>query len=363
MKKKILHILGGLDHGGAESYLMNTLRNIDHGKYSFGIVTFLAPREGEKFAFEDEVRAMGVKLYRVADTRFRNPRKFEADIAAIVKEGGYEIVHSHIDFMSALSLTGAKKGGAKVFISHSHNTNNSKINSKKMQLISAVLRKKLNRVATERIACGQAAGEFLFGKKQKFTVVPNGIDLEKFRFNKNTRHKMRVQCGFDDDATIVLHIGRLEPVKNQEHLIDIFGDYSRKHKNAYLIIIGDGSLKAALEDKIASERLGEKVLLLPSQSGIERYYMMADIFMLPSLFEGVPNVGIEAQACGMKCLFSDKVPKETKIIDSTEFIPLDGDWLSAMKPVEDRGSAIKDPRVQAYDIKNTVKKLEAIYDK
>lgn len=361
--KKILHILGGLDRGGAESFLMNMFRNIDRSKYKFGVVTFMQPLDGDKFVFEDELREMGIKLYRVEDTRFKNPRKFEADIAKIVKDGGYDIVHSHIDFMSALSLTGAKKGGAKVRIAHSHSTNNSKINSKKMQLISAVLRKKLNGVATERVACGQAAGEFLFGKKQRFTVVPNGIELEKFRFNSNTRHKMREQCGFDDDAIILLHIGRLEAVKNQERLIDIFGDYSRKHKNAYLIIIGDGSLKKAIEDKIAGERLGEKVLLMPSQSGIERYYMMADIFLLPSLFEGVPNVGIEAQASGMKCLFSDKVPAETKLIDSTEFIPLDGDWLSAIKPVEDRGAAIKDPRMKEFDVKNTVKKLEAIYDK
>ncbi|MBR5419401.1 glycosyltransferase [Candidatus Saccharibacteria bacterium] len=361
--KKILHILGGLDHGGAESYLMNTLRNIDRSKYKFGIVTFMPPREGEKYAFEDELREMGVKLYRVADTRFRNPRKFEASIAAIVKDDGYEIVHSHIDFMSALSLAGAKKGGAKKLIAHSHNTNNSKINSKKMQLVSSVLRRKLNRLATERIACGQAAGEFLFGKGRDFTVIHNGIDLRQFRFDANKRHKMREKCGFDDDAVILLNVGRLEAQKNQEHLIDIFGDYSRKNKNAYLMILGDGSLEEALEDKIASERLGEKVLLMPAQSGIERYYMMADIFMLPSLFEGVPTVGIEAQACGMKCLFSDKVPVETKLIDSTEFIPLDGDWLSRIKPVEDRVGAVKDPRVIEYDIRNTVKKLEEVYDK
>ncbi|MBP5634104.1 glycosyltransferase [Candidatus Saccharibacteria bacterium] len=363
MKKKILHILGGLDHGGAEAYLVNSLRNIDHSKYEFGVVTFMPPREGDKYAYEDELKAMGVKLYRVTDTRFKNPRKFEADIAKIVKDGNYGIVHSHIDFMSALSLTGAKKGGAKVRIAHSHNTNNTKINSKKMRLISAVLRKKLNRVATVRVACGEAAGEFLFGKGKPFTVIHNGIDLNRFRFNANTRHKMREKCGFDDDAIILLNIGRLEAQKNQEHLIDIFGDYSRKHKNAYLMILGDGSLRKTLEDKIAGERLGEKVLLMPPQSDTERYYAMADIFMLPSLFEGVPTVGIEAQASGLKCLFSDKVPAETKLIDSTEFIPLDGDWLGAMKPAEDRGAAVKDSRVKAYDIKETVKKLEEVYDK
>jgi glycosyltransferase involved in cell wall biosynthesis len=202
--------------------------------------------------------------------------------------------------MSALVLTGAKKGGAAKRIAHSHSTNNMKINSKPMQVVSGVLRRKLNRVATDRVACGEDAGKFLFGAKQRFIVVHNGIDLERFRFNANTRHKMREQCGFNEDDMILLNVGRYEKVKNHEKLIDIFGDYSRKHKNAHLLIIGDGSLKEALEEKIASERLEKSVTLLPSQDKVERYFMMADVFVMPSLFEGIPNVGVEAQACGMK---------------------------------------------------------------
>ncbi len=362
-KQKILHVLGGLDHGGAESFLMNALRFIDHSKYEFGIATFMQPKNGEKFDFEDELKKMGVKLYHVADNRFKNPLKFENDIAKIVKDNGYKTVHSHIDFMSALVLTGAKKGGATKRIAHSHSTNNMKINSKPMQVVSGVLRRKLNRVATDRVACGEDAGKFLFGAKQRFVVVHNGIDLERFRFNANTRHKMREQCGFNEDDMILLNVGRYEKVKNHEKLIDIFGDYSRKHKNAHLLIIGDGSLKEALEEKIASERLEKSVTLLPSQDKVERYFMMADVFVMPSLFEGIPNVGIEAQACGMKCLFSDKVPKEVKILDSTEFIPLNGDWLKAIKRAENRNMATKQPGMKAFNIKETVKILESVYDK
>lgn len=362
-KQKILHVLGGLDHGGAEAFIMNALRFINRSKYEFGIATFMQPKNGEKFDFEDELKAMGVKLYHVADNRFKNPLKFENDIAKLVKENGYTTVHSHIDFMSALVLAGAKKGGATKRIAHSHSVNNMKINSKKMQLISGVLRRKLNRVATERIACGEDAGKFLFGPKQRFTVIHNGVDLERFRFNANTRHKMRVKCGFDDDEMILLNIGRLEEVKNHGKVIDIFGDYLRKNKKAHLIIIGNGSLKEMIEEKIASERLGDYVTLIPAQDKVELYYMMADVFVMPSLFEGIPNVGVEAQACGMKCLFSDKVPREVKILDSTEFIPLNGDWLGSIKRAENRNAAVKQPGVKAFDIKETVKALEAVYDK
>ena len=362
--KKILHVIGGMDRGGAEMYIMNSLRNLDLKKYQFGIATFMPSHSGERFDFEDELEKMGVKIYRVKDNRFKHPRRFIRDIAKIVREDGYDTVHSHIDFMSALSLAGAKKGGATKRIAHSHGTNNEKLNSRIVRVISVYLRRRLNKLATYRIACGEAAGQFLFGKKYEYTVIHNGIDLKKFRFNSNTRLKMREECGFDEKDVILLNIGRLEKVKNHERLIEIFGDYSRKHKNAHLIIIGDGSLHDELENVIASERLGDKVILLPAQANPERYYMMADVFVMPSLFEGLPTVGIEAQACGMKCLFSDKVPVETKLIGTSEFIPLNGDWLSHIKPIENkkRIDAVKEPKVQEYDIKNTVKKLEKIYE-
>ncbi len=364
-KKKILHIIGGMDRGGAESYIMNTLRNIDKKKYEFGILTFFPSHSGDKYDFEDELNKMGVKMYHIKDNRFKRPHRFINDIAKIVRDEKYDIVHSHIDFMSALSLTGAKKGGATKRISHSHGSNNEKLNSRVVRVISVFLRHRLNRVATDRLACGKAAGKFLFGEKQKFTVIHNGVDLQTFRYNTNTRHKMREEYGFSDSGTILLNIGRLETVKNHKRLISIFGDYSRKHDDARLVIVGDGSLHDELVDEIASEQLDKKVLLLPAQSGVERFYMMADVFVMPSLFEGVPTVGIEAQVCGMKCLFADTVPKETKLIDSSKFIPLNGDWLSYITPNKDeeRLAAIDNPKVQEYNIKNTVLKLEEVYDK
>ena len=363
MKKKILHIIGGMDRGGAEAYIMNTFRNIDRSKYQFTILTFLPPRDGEKYAFADELKELGVDMIRIPDNRFRRPKKFIADVARVVSEGKYDIVHSHIDFMSSLSLAGARKGGAKKRIAHSHNTNNSKINSAKMRAISSVLRRKLNREATNRLACGQNAGEFLYGKKMRFTVIHNGIDIQKFRYNANTRRMMRAKLGIDENAMVLLNVARFEEQKNQEHLIDIFADYVRKHKDAKLVIIGEGSLEQAIRDKVASERLENSVIILPAQDGIERYCSMADVFVLPSLFEGVPTVGIEAQASGMKCLFSDNVPTETKLLDSAEFLPLSENWTSHIVAADKRGEAVKNPNVIEYDITNTVKALERVYDK
>ena len=362
-KKKILHIIGGMDRGGAESYIMNTLRNIDREKYKFAILTFLPPRDGKKFVYEDELKELGVEILKVTDNRFRHPRKFIADVAKIVSDGKYDIVHSHIDFMSSLSLAGARKGGASRRIAHSHNTNNSKISSKKMKIAASLLRRKLNREATDRLACGQDAGEFLYGKRMRFTIIHNGIDIQKFRYNSNSRHAMREKLKIGDDATVLLNIGRFEAQKNQEYLVSIFADYVRKYKDAKLVIIGEGSLEENIRDKIASERLEDSVILLPAQDGMERYYSMADVFVLPSLFEGVPTVGIEAQASGLKCLFSTNVPEETKLLDSAEFLPLEENWTSHIVPAGKRADAVKNPAVLEYDIKSTVKALEKVYDK
>lgn len=360
---KILHVIGGMDRGGAESYIMNTLRNIDRKKYQCDILVFLAPREDDKYFYQDELKKLGVEIIRVKDNRFRHPLKFIADVQKVLEDGKYDAIHSHIDFMSALTLTAARKAGVKKRISHSHNTNNSKFESKKMRVIAASLRRKLNREVTDRLACGIDAGKFLYGAKKDFTVIHNGIDLQKFRYNSNTRNMMRAKFDIDENAMVLLNVGRFEAQKNQEHLIDLFGDYVRKDKTAKLVIIGEGSLKRELEDKIASERLGKSVVLLPAQGDMERFYSMADVFVLPSLFEGVPTVGIEAQASGMTCLFSDKVPEETKLLDSVKFLPLDDSWNAYIVKSTDRAAAVKNEKVLEYDIKSTVKALEKVYSK
>ncbi|MBR3322958.1 glycosyltransferase [Candidatus Saccharibacteria bacterium] len=361
---KILHVIGGMDRGGAESYIMNTLRNIDREKFQCDILTFLKPRDGKKYVYEDELKTLGVKIIKIDDNRFRKPWKFTSDIEKVLRDGKYDAIHSHIDFMSFMPLKAAKKAGIQKRFSHSHNTNNTKLEKPIIRLMSKYFRVRLNSQVTTRLACGEDAGRFLYGKNKPFTVIHNGIDLKKFHFNANSRQMMRAKLKIDEDALVMLNVGRFEEQKNQEQAINIFADYYRKHPTARLVIIGEGSLRQQLEDKIASERLEEAVLLLPAQDAMERFYSMADIFVLPSLFECVPTVGIEAQASGMKCLFSTNVPKETKLLKTSEFLSLEDNWRDYIKPVDQkqRSEATKEPAVKEYDVKNTVKKLEGIYE-
>ena len=134
--KNVLHIVGGLDRGGAEAYIMNTLRNIDRKKYHFIIAAFMNPSDGNKYAYQDELDKLGIEIVRLRDTRFSNPRDFEKQIELLVRKRGIDIVHSHIDFMSALTLAGAKRGGAEKLIAHCHSTNNAKMKSPIKKFIS-----------------------------------------------------------------------------------------------------------------------------------------------------------------------------------------------------------------------------------
>lgn len=363
--KRVLHIIGGMDRGGAESFIMNAWRNIDHKKYQFDIVTFMKPRNGKKFAYEDELVAGGAKILCIKDNRIRAPRKFENDIANIVREGKYEIIHSHIDFMSTLSLAGAKKGGAKTLISHSHNTYNKNLDSKFKKIASTFLRLRLNRLATRRLACGEEAGKFLYGKNADFSVIPNGINISNFSFSQKYRDELRKKYGLKKHTKVILNVGRLEEVKNQAWLIRVFEAIFEKQPDSALFIIGDGSLHDALEAKIAHSSAKERIFLLASRADINKYYSLADIFALPSTFEGVPTVGIEAQASGLTCLFSTFVPQETKVLPESRFLPIDTrqPWKKAILSFSIPNSReVSGKYLVKFDIKNSAKKLEEIYD-
>lgn len=366
--KRILHIIGGLDRGGAESFIMNAWRNINKTKYQFDILTFLPPQNKKKFAYEDELIAGGAKIYRIDDNRIRRPWKFEADIAKIVHENHYDTVHSHIDFMSAISLAGAKKGGAKYLISHSHNTYNKNLDSFIKRVASYFLRRRLNALASMKLACGKKAGEFLYGKGSNFVIIPNGINLANYAFSMEANKELRSNFGLNAKTKVILNIGRLETVKNQAFLIEAFEIFAAKKPDSALFIIGDGSLKHFLEERISHSSAKEKIFLLPSRADVNRFYSMADIFALPSTFEGVPTVGIEAQSCGLNCLFSVFVPRETKAVPSSRFLAIDDPqvWAKAFRVTNidpsKRSDALGSKRLQLFDIKKSVKKLEAAYD-
>lgn len=367
--KKILHIIGGMDRAGAETFLRNILLNMPRGKYEFGILTFLEPQNGEKYAYQEELEKIGVKFYHIKDTRFTHPLRFREQIAKVVREKHYKIIHSHNDFMSALLLNAAKKGGAKTLISHAHSTSNARVNSPLKRFWEFILIKKLRKVAHIKLACGEAAGEYLYGKKKDFTIIPNGIDLSTFAFNTDARATYRTAHKIGENTIVLLNIGRLETVKNQSFLIDVFEKIASKNPDSALFIVGNGSLKSALKQKIKSSSHADKIFLKDAQPNTSELYSMADYFLLPSLFEGLPMVSVEAQASGLPCFFSKNVSKEANIQKKAVFLPIENPekWAMAVlstkkQDLKSRKNAWRSDNISLFDISKSAEKLERIYD-
>lgn len=363
---KVLYIIGGMDRGGAESFVLNTARTIDRQKFDIVILCYTNYTHGNKYVYQDDLKKLGISIIKIADNRFRNPLKFVSDIKKFIKKTQPNIVHSHSDMISGLTLLAAKSAGVTMRIAHSHSAFSPKLKSLPNKLFGWLLRRILDTVATHRIACSIKAGEFLFGKKQ-FHVLQNSIDVEKFRFNDKYRKELRKSYSISAADEVLLNIGRLAPVKNQEFLIKMFAEYRANNHESKLFIIGDGDERKNLLNQIAQLDLTEYVFVLSARNDIYKYYSFADLFVMPSFFEGFPFVAIEAQANGIPCLFSDTISSESAITNDVKFLSLKSSTSSWSKKAAQvlragRHNNFSNLLGSNYNIKNSVMRLEKLYE-
>ena len=226
----------------------------------------------------------------------------------------------------------------------------------------------LNDVATDLFACSKAAGEFYYGKEAvdsgKVKIIPNAINLEKYKFNEATRNKVRKELNIEDKF-VIGHIGRMAPQKNQKFLLKIFSEVKKEKNNAILLMIGDGLLKSEIQKEINKLNIKDSVLLLGVRDDIPQLLMAMDVFVLPSLFEGLGIVAVEAQAVGLKCILSNRVPREVDC-GNCEFIGLE-ESVDIWNKFVTKDSAYKvkiyknSLRIDIYNIKKCVKNLENLY--
>lgn len=315
---RVLQIVGIACNGGVEAVVLNYYRYMDKSKVQFDFVVHKNPAKN----FVTEVKKGGGRLYEVTPYN-KNIFAFTHEIYRIIKDGNYDIVHSNMNSMSGFPLFAAWLAGAKVRILHNHTTD-AKTEGLRT-ILKRVLRPFAKMFANRYWACSNLAGEWMYGKKPvqsgKITIIPNAIDLEKFAFNPDKRKLMRQKLGLDGKF-VLGHIGRFVYQKNHSFLIDVFAEVVRVKPEARLMLIGDGELRKTIEEKVVNRGLHDKVLFLGNRNDVADLYNVMDIFLLPSHYEGLPVVGVEAQANGLKCLFSDKVTEETKLIEETMFIPL-----------------------------------------
>lgn len=362
-KIRILHVIGIMNRGGAEAMIMNLYRNIDRTKVQFDFVE----NEGEEAAFDHEIRELGGKIYRCPRYRGRNhlayTRWWKNFFETHTDE--YAIVHGHIGSTAAIYLSIAKKYGCYT-IAHSHSAG---VGSTMYRMFAYPTRY----VADLFFACSKDAGISRYGRKvgnntRRFQVLNNAIDTRKFIFNAQTGRHIRQMLSIAGDTLVVGHVGRFVDAKNHLFLIDVFEQIHRRNPNSVLLLVGNGELRPQIETTISWKNLNKAVVMTGVQPNVWDYYQAMDVFLFPSVYEGLPVSVVEAQAAGLPCCVSTNVPEETAITNLVEFIPLANGanhWADRVlhRATEPRRNMQQEIEQAGFDVSATSKWLEDFYTK
>lgn len=365
MEKPIVvaHIVGKWLGGGVEAVIMNYYRNIDRNKVQFD---FICDSDSTNIPY-DEIESLGGRVILVPP--YQKLFKYKKELKRIFKENNYQIVHSHINTLSVFPLSVAKKVGIPIRIAHSHSTSNKK--EWKKNLLKNVLKPFSKKYATEYFSCSELAGRWLFKNKTfdkgEVIVINNAIDLDKFKYDEEIRNTKRNELGIKPDTFVVGHIGRFVKQKNHEFLIDIFKEIKKKNDNSMLLMAGQGPLMDEIKEKVKNLGLEDSIKFLGQRNDVNELYQAFDLFLLPSLYEGLPVVGVEAQASGNLCFLSNDMTKETKVLDSTRFMSLDSspeqwaDEILKAKEIYKKHDTTEEVSKYGFNIKLEAKKLENRY--
>lgn len=357
---RVLHVVTHMNRGGLETMIMNYYRNIDREKVQFD---FLVHRKYEA-DYDKEIESLGGKIYRLS---VLNPFSFSyrKELNSFFKEHKeYQIVHVHQDCLSSIILKSAKKNNVKVRIAHSHSISQDK-NIK--YLIKMFYRQFIPKYATDLMACGEAAGKWMFSGSQ-FCVLKNSINTELYSFNEEKRKQIRAEFNIAESELVVGHVGRFSPPKNHDFLIKIFKEIIQK-KNAKLFLVGDGNLRGIIENETENLDLKENVIFTGVRSDVADLMQAMDVFVFPSLYEGLPVTMVEAQAAGLPCVISDNVPSECIITEGlvTKCSLNDSDdvWANyILKSVNKQRRDTRNEIINAgFDVKESAKNLEKFYYK
>lgn len=321
---RILHVLGGVGLGGAESRIMDIYRYIDKDKVQFDFLV----HQTKKGFYEEEIEALGGRIYRVPRFKLYNIltykkalRDFFSSIQGVDNANRrfessnrrFEVVHGHMTSTASIYLPIAKKYGVPVTIAHARSAGVDKgIKGAVTYLIRRPLRKKCDYM----FACSMLAAKAVFGennaKNGRVTIVPNAIDAKLFIYNEEVRNRMRQKLSLEDKF-VIGHVGRFHYAKNHEYLLVIFEEIAKQRENARLLLLGEGGRMEEMKEKAAALGIADKVMFAGNRKEVWNYYQAMDFFLFPSRFEGLPGTVVEAQAAGLRCLISDTIAEEVKI--------------------------------------------------
>ena len=361
---RVLHSVSNMARAGIETTLMNYYREIDRSQIQFD---FLAnkPVPGE---YDEEIRSMGGRVFvspGLNPLHYPQYKRFMAELLHSNPEIG--ILHAHNEAMGYYALKSAKDAGIRVRIAHAHNTQIIRDYKYPLKLVCKQL---IPGAATDDWGCGRDAGIYYFGEKRwqaSGFVLRNAIDVSRFAFRQEIRDRLRQLHGLEN-CFVIGHVGRFNVAKNHSRLLDIFAEITKAVPEARLVLIGTGELEQSVKEKARDMGIQDKVLFLGQMPDVSEWYQAMDCFVLPSLFEGLPVVGIEAQAAGLPCFFSDRVTDEALLSPAARRVSLqaeDAEWareiLAVRQSETDRPRGMDVVRQAGYDIHVEARKLQEIY--
>jgi glycosyltransferase involved in cell wall biosynthesis len=366
-KLKVLHIVGSLSiRSGVSSIVMNYYRNIDKSKVQFDFIIHSKP----DITYEKEINKMDGKIYRLPNLSLKNIFPLYKAVKTFFNEKGneYQLIHVHTPSLCIFYFPIAKKTGIKNRIAHSHNTKYSDYFFRSVR--NYILTKPIKKYTTKKIACSKLAGAFLFGIKDvqngNILILKNGIECNKFRYSFIVRNEFREKLKLKNKF-VIGHIGRFNKQKNHNFLIDIFFEIYKKNNKSVLLLIGEGELLPFIRKRVEELGISNSVLFWGRSKNINELMQAMDLFLLPSLYEGLPIVGIEAQASGLPCIFSSNISDEVKVLDDVRFISLKKSasyWADEVLKIYknyDRIDTCPEILHAGYDIKQIAKSIEEFY--
>lgn len=360
--KRILHITSSLARNGTETFIMNVLRNIDRDRIMFDFLVYNRTDTG----YESEALQLGSKIFSYTPRRkgvgkeIRSLNEFFRENA-----GKYDAVHfSGNSFTDIMPVKIAKKYGIPIRVFHVHSFSTRGIHNKLLHYLNRQL---LPSIGTHYLACSEKARQWGYGHSGAYDrslVVPNGIELERFKYDPEVRMQLRKELGIDD-RIVIGHVGNFLPVKNHPFMLKIMRELRKTMPSALLMLVGDSPGREEIENAVRQTGMEKDVLFLGIRQDVNRFLSTMDIFLFPSNFEGLGIAAIEAQAAGLPVIASENVPRETGVTPLIEYMDLDSGpeaWASRIMELS-RNLPSREYResLNAYDIATTCRILETIY--
>lgn len=365
MSIRIIMVVHEMNRGGIENFLMNLYRSVDRETIQFDFICHTQ----KDCAFDEEILSLGGKIYRSPDYRIVNHFQYSKWWNNFFKEHPeYKIIHSHLDSSANIHLRIAKKYGL-VTIAHSHSSSEG---GGLKGAVKAFLKIGFSNCCEYKFACSKEAAKWLYGSAfvegDKCRIINNGIDSSKFVYNEIIRDKMRNELGISEGTKVIGHVGRIDANKNQSFLIDILKCLIDQNLDYKLVCIGAGVELENNLNKAKELGLEERVIFTGIKSNVNEYMQAFDIFVMPSIYEGLPVSTVEAQAAGLKCLLSDGISKDCIITDNVEYLSLNDsvrDWANKVNSLIEynRIDTTNQIKSAGFDIETTANWLVDFYFK